>query len=65
MYIIDEEQFSCIKQVINKMTVIRKLAENGGERSVNITSEQLATIFVDFEDMLQEIIINLDLFQLD
>lgn len=65
MYIIDEEQFSCIKQVINKMTVIRKLAENGGERSVNITSEQLATIFVDFEDMLQEIIINLDLVQLD
>ena len=47
------------------MTVIRKLAENGGERSVNITSEQLATIFVDFEDMLQEIIINLDLVQLD
>lgn len=65
MYIIDEEQFSCIKQVINKMTVIRKLAENGGERSVNITSEQFTTIFVDFEDMLQEIIINLDLVQLD
>lgn len=65
MYTIDEEQFSCIKKVINKMTVIRKLAENGGERSISFTSEQFATIFIDLEDELQELVQNINMDQSD
>lgn len=65
MYKLDEEQFSCIKQVISKMIVIRKLAENGGERSINLTSEQFATIFIDLEDSLQEIVENINMDQSD
>ena len=65
MYAIDEENYSCIKQVINKMTVIRKLAENGGERSINLTSEQFASIFIDLEDNLQEIVQSINMDQSD
>ena len=65
MYAIEEEQYFCIKQVINKMTVIRKLAENGGERSINLTSEQFASIFIDLEDNLQEIVQNINMDQSD
>lgn len=65
MYAIEEEQYFCIKQVINKMTIIRKLAENGGERSINLTSEQFASIFIDLEDNLQEIVQNINMDQSD
>lgn len=55
MYKIDEDNVYTIEQVINKVAFIRKLSELGGDQSTHLTSEQIATIFIELEDQLQSI----------
>lgn len=55
MYKIDEDNVYTIDQVINKVAFIRKLSELGGNQSTDITSEQIATIFIELEDQLKSI----------
>lgn len=56
MYKIDEDEFYSINQLKNKVAFIRKLSELGGSNLSNITSEQIATIFIEIEDVLEDII---------
>ncbi|MFH7805663.1 hypothetical protein [Acinetobacter sp. BSP-53] len=55
MYKIDEDNVYTIEQVINKVAFIRKLSELGGDQSTYLTSEQIATIFIELEDQLKSI----------
>lgn len=55
MYKIDEDEVYNIQQVINKVAFIRKISELGGDQSTYLTSEQIATIFIELEDQLQNI----------
>lgn len=56
MYKIDEDEFYSINQLKNKVAFIRKLSELGGSNLSNITSEQIATIFIEIEDVLDDVI---------
>ncbi len=61
MYKIDEDEFYSITQLKNKVAFIRKFAELGGSNSPNITSEQVATIFIEIEDVLDEVISKIEM----
>lgn len=61
MYKIDEDEFYSINQLKNKVAFIRKLSELGGSNSSNITSEQVATIFIEIEDVLDEVISKIEM----
>jgi len=61
MYKIDEDEFYSITQLKNKVAFIRKLSELGGSNSPNITSEQVATIFIEIEDVLDEVISKIEM----
>jgi len=61
MYKIDENEVYTIKQVINKVALIRKLSELGGDQSPDISSEQIATVFSELEDQLKDIISKIEL----
>lgn len=52
MFKIDEDEVYTIDQIINKVTFIRKITELGGDQSTYLTSEQIATIFIELEDQL-------------
>jgi len=55
MYKIDEDNVYTIEQVIKKVAFIRKLSELGGNQSTDLTSEQIATIFIELEDQLENV----------
>ena len=61
MFKIDEDEVYTIDQIINKVTFIRKITELGGDQSTYLTSEQIATIFIELEDQLINIRANIEL----
>lgn len=52
MFKIGEDELYNLRQLKNKVAFIRKLSELGGGNSLDITSEQMTTIFTEIEDEL-------------
>lgn len=55
MYFIDENEVHTIEQVINKVTLVRKLSDLGRNQDTHMTSDEVATLFMELEDQLKEI----------
>lgn len=56
MYSITEDEVYSIEQLKNKVTVFRTLSELGGNQVTQLTSEQIATVFIEIEDQLNDIL---------
>ncbi len=55
MYKIDENEVYTLEQIINKVALIRKLSELGGDQSTDLSAEQIATVFTELEDQLLDV----------